>query len=93
MGEVLQAGGIREARMQQLRAVLGSVGLGALLPTLVRAKVKSLASLALLGLDELQTAITDAGGARLAPAQREKLSSLGMCAAAAPPAPAQMERV
>ena len=74
--------------MQQLRAVLGSVGLGALLPTLVRVKVKSLASLALLSLDRLQTAITNAGGARLAPAQLEKLSSLGMCAAAAPPAPA-----
>ena len=66
--------------MQQLRAVLGGVGLGALLPTLVRAKVKSLASLALLSLDRPADGHHQCG----------RLTTLGLCADVEP---ARMERV
>ena len=75
-------------------AVLGSAGLGALLPVLERARIGSLASLRCLSLDGLQRKLAEAGGSTLVAAQRQRLSTLGLCAdVVAPRAAARMERV
>ena len=87
VGELRPAGSLREQRAAELCAVLGGVGLGALLPKLEREKIGSLAMLQWkLARAELSVSA----------AQRRQLCALGLCEPAAPRAPtgpARMERM
>ena len=91
--DVRPAGSLREQRITELRAVLGGAALGALLPVMQSAQIRSLAALMRLSVERLQTKLYAAGGSLLTAAERRRLTTIGMCTdVTAPQEPARMER-
>ena len=94
VGDVRPAGSLREQRITELRAVLGGAALGALLPVMQSAQIRSLAALMRLSVERLQTKLYAAGGSLLTAAERRRLTTIGMCTdVTAPQEPVRMERV
>ena len=66
----------------ELRAVLGGFGgLGALLPLLERAQIRSLSMLRQLSVEELRTRLNEVSGSPLSLAYLDRLPVLGLCKA------------
>ena len=76
-------GSLREQRVAELRAVLGGFGgLGALLPLLERAQIRSLSILKQLSVEELRMKLNEVvGGSLLSVAYLDRLQVLGLCKA------------
>mmetsp|Transcript_41801 Transcript_41801/g.89192 ORF Transcript_41801/g.89192 Transcript_41801/m.89192 type:complete len:164 (-) Transcript_41801:276-767(-) len=82
-GDVAPTGSLREERSAQLRTVLGSLGLGSLLPALAAASIKSLAKLHSHTISRLESVLQRAvrGVFAFSALQRRQLTALGMSGA------------
>ena len=83
VGDLRPMGSLREQRVAELRAVLGGFGgLGALLPLLERAQIRSLSILKQLSVEELRMKLNEVvGGSLLSVAYLDRLQVLGLCKA------------
>jgi hypothetical protein len=82
VGDLRPMGSLREQRVAELRAVLGGFGgLGALLPLLERAQIRSLSMLRQLSVEELRTRLNEVSGSPLSLAYLDRLPVLGLCKA------------
>jgi hypothetical protein len=82
VGDLRPMGSLREQRVAELRAVLGGFGgLGALLPLLERAQIRSLSMLRQLSVEELRTSLNEVSGSPLSLAYLDRLPVLGLCKA------------
>ena len=83
VGDLRPMGSLREQRVAELRAVLGGFGgLGALLPLLESAQIRSLSILKQLSVEELRMKLNEVvGGSLLSVAYLDRLQVLGLCKA------------